>query len=131
MRRVEVAGVDLGELPDGGKEHEPSIQKSANHGDHGMSLWRTFHAHNRVMVTQAVGNGSLLALPYDYCGKDKPRIPRLLVEEYAAVSGSRGKRRPLPLIELRESLWQRCRELNRIGTGEHPIYMRTGCFTPA
>jgi hypothetical protein len=83
------------------------------------------------MIRQAVANGSLLAIPYDNSGIEKPRIPRALVELYAAIPGSRGKRRPAQLIAMREELWQRCRELNRIGTGEHPIYMRTGCYAPA
>lgn len=83
------------------------------------------------MVGQAVKNGSLLAIPYDHSEPDRPRIPHLLVERYADPSrGFKGKRRPLQLIAIREALVARCRELNKIGVGEHPIYMRTGYYKP-
>jgi hypothetical protein len=86
------------------------------------------------MVSQAVSNGSLLALPYATMGVEIPRVPTMMVAIYAEHAArskdGRGRCRPTQLIAWRERLWNECRELNRIGTGQHPIYMRTGCFTP-
>lgn len=82
-------------------------------------------------VTQAVMNKSLLALKYDNSGKEQPRVPLLLVEIFAnEIAKGKGSRPPRPkqLMEWRERLWNECRELNRIGTGQHPITERTGIY---
>ena len=87
-----------------------------------------------TMVTQAVRNGALLSLPYRFDGKERPRVPaalvELLAEHQTRSKDGRGRNRPPQLIALRQDLWQQCRELNRIGTGDHPIYTRTGPYAP-
>jgi hypothetical protein len=86
------------------------------------------------MVSQAISNGTLLALPYKYDGIERPRVPAPLVdlvaEHQTRSKDGRGRSRPPQLIEVRQALWEQCREINRIGTGEHPIYLRTGPYTP-
>ena len=83
-------------------------------------------------VSQAIGNGTLLALPSDRKLWSKPRIPRLLVDRLAqnASSDGRAKVRPRQLIEWRERLYQEVRELNKIGIDGTPIYHRTGYYAP-
>lgn len=76
-------------------------------------------------VSQAVSNGSLLALPKSTPGA--PRIPRALVELFTAGP----PRTPPQLLAQRERIWAECRELNRIGTGKHPISERTGPYALA
>lgn len=89
---------------------------------------------HRGNITQAVANGSLLALPWQNNGGQDPRIPRDLVlayKEHASKSkDGRGRMRPKQLIALREQIWEQCRLLNRIGTGKHPISERTGIYAP-
>ncbi len=89
---------------------------------------------NGGMVSQAVRNGTLLALPYKYDGKIIDRIPAALVEIVAdhqtRSKDGRARSRPPQLIGMRQALWEQCRELNRIGTGDHPIFLRTGPYTP-
>lgn len=84
------------------------------------------------IVSQAVRNQSLVALPREVVGREMARIPEPLVDAmriHAARSkDGRGRVRPIQLIEWRERLWLKCRELNRIGTGAHPIYARTGVY---
>jgi hypothetical protein len=83
-------------------------------------------------VHQAMRNGSLLALPRARRGK--VRFCKPMIEWYmsirAAAKGSTGYKRPAQLIAYRDSLYQECRELNRIGIGKHPITERTGCYAP-
>lgn len=91
---------------------------------------------NRALLSQAVGNKSLLALPVPRGGhKEHARFPRAFVDAYAAFaatsSDNRGRRRPPQLIAWRENLWQKVRELNKIGLHGTPVYHRTGCFAPA
>jgi hypothetical protein len=80
-------------------------------------------------VFQAINNKTLLALPYLRSGAEQPRIPRILVEQLAANRKlSKGGRqvRPSQLIEWRERLYERVRELNKIGINGTEVYHRTG-----
>lgn len=89
------------------------------------------------IVTQAVKNGSLLALPRRKPWIERPRVPLALVDRYAAAMGdrsgqNRGRIRPLELIEWRHRLWEKCATMNAIGTsGSHPANTRSGVFAPA
>lgn len=85
-------------------------------------------------VSQAISNGTLLALPYKRPSSNgQPRIPRLLVERIKALQSKDGRcsTMPPPLIEWRQSLHDRIRELNKIGVNGTPIYHRTGHYAPA
>ena len=88
----------------------------------------------REMVSQAIHNRTVLAVPYDFSGAEAPRIPRLLVEQLIPLyrKSKDGKRPTLPtqLIEWRESLYERAKELNKIGVNGTQIYHRTGPFKP-
>lgn len=90
------------------------------------------HTH-RGSLSQALGNGTILALPYDRSGREAPRFPRLLIERLAAMRGRDGRSNLMPpeLVAWRERLYQEVRELNRIGTEAHPVTDRTGPYTPA
>jgi hypothetical protein len=85
-----------------------------------------------AMVSQAVRNGTLLALPWANDGSIGKRVPAALVERVAADArlskDGRARCRPIELINLRQDLWDQCRELNRIGTGQHPISERIGRY---
>lgn len=91
---------------------------------------------NRGSITQALGNGMLLALPYNHAGRwegEQPRFPRLLVERLAGLHGRDGRAqiRPPQLIEWRERIYQQVRELNKIGVNGTSTYFLTGHHTPA
>lgn len=91
---------------------------------------------NRALLSQAVGNKSILALSVPRGGtKETPRFPKefvLAYAEFAATSkDNRGRRRPQQLIAWRERLWGEVRELNKIGVHGTPIYHRTGPYTMA
>lgn len=88
---------------------------------------------NHGSVAQAVSNGSLLSLPYDYSGAEKPRIPKLLVEWRVELMGNDGRasRRPKQLIAWRQRIWDDVRELNKIGIHGTAIYRREGVYSPA
>lgn len=90
------------------------------------------HTHEKSLA-QTLSNGGLLALPYDYSGVEKRRFPKLLVERLAALRGKDGRASIMPpdLVSWRERMYQEVKGLNRIGTGEHPISMRTGVYAPA
>lgn len=84
---------------------------------------------NKGSVSQAIRNGTLLALPYDNTGRERPRIPRLLAERVAESAGRGGKHIQAPqLIALRETLYQRARELNKTGINGTPTYFKTGPY---
>ena len=87
-----------------------------------------------IMVSQAVQNGTLLALPYDRSGDYMPRFPTAFVDVMAAqqakAKDNRGRGRPQQLIAWRERLWDEVRVLNKIGIGNHPISSRTGIYAP-
>lgn len=87
------------------------------------------------MVTQAVKNGTLLALPYDHQGKYHvlPRIPRLLIEQIREnlARDGRARNQPPQLVAWRERLWGDVREMNKIGIDGTPIYHRTGHYALA
>lgn len=89
---------------------------------------------NGASLSQAVANGTLLALPRKRVGLESPRVPAALVEALvihkAGASDNRGRLRPPQLIAWRQRLWEECRQLNRIGTGKHPITERTGFYAP-
>lgn len=91
---------------------------------------RILEYSKRETCSQAIKNGTLLALPYHNQGKEVPRIPKLLVEQIEAISTGKNHRRPKQLIEWRERLWAQIRELNKIGINGTAIYRREGCFTP-
>ena len=87
----------------------------------------------REIVSQAVRNGTLLALPYNHGGEEMPRIPRKLVERLAKLKRQHGTKqggspRPVPLIRWRERLWAEVRELNKIGVNGTMVYRREGPF---
>ena len=89
---------------------------------------------NRNLLSQAVGNGTIPAIPVPRGGhKEHPRFPRAFVEAYAAFAaagvGNRGRRRPPQLIAWRDHLWAEVRELNKIGINGTPVYHRTGHYT--
>ncbi len=91
---------------------------------------------NRALLSQAVGNGSLLALRVPRGGhKEHARFPKDFITAYAAFaatsSDNRGRRRPVQLIAWRERLWQEVRELNKIGVHGTPVFHRTGPYTMA
>ncbi len=89
---------------------------------------------NAMMLSQAVRNGTLLALPWDHVPTEKPRYPKTLLLAYAAHAKSSdgpGRTRPVQLIAWRERLWSEIRELNKIGLHGTPIYHRTGHYKPA
>lgn len=91
---------------------------------------------NRALLSQAVGNKSLLALAVPRGGhKEHARFPIAFLNAYAAFAATsadnRGRRRPPQLIAWRERLWQGVRELNKIGINGTPVYHRTGPYTMA
>lgn len=91
---------------------------------------------NLGSVNQCVRNGTLISLPYVRGdSRPQPRIPEALVRLIAAQNkiGRRGGNYTTPpqLIAVYDDLWDRVRMLNKIGTGEHPITMRTGVYAPA
>ena len=89
-------------------------------------------------VYQALSIGVLVSLPWRRGQGERARIPMALVERISAVALKDGKHRtknsghirPPQLIAWRERLWNHIRLLNKIGTGEHPVTMRTGPFMP-
>ena len=87
---------------------------------------------NSSSVSQAIRNGLLVALPYDFSGRGQPRIPRLLVEMVVRQFGKDGRaRNQAPeLVALRESLYQRVRDLNKNGVSGTPVYHRSGPYAP-
>lgn len=94
------------------------------------------HYTSRASVTQALRLGTLVALPRDHnAHREQPRFPAPLVAAIAAqVAGPRKGGAfvtPHQLIAKYEELHERVRELNRIGTGLHPITERTGPYLPA
>lgn len=84
-------------------------------------------------VSQAIANGSLLALPGNTGGNFTPRIPRLLVERLHELAGIDGRSRRLPpqLVDWRQRLWQETHELNKVGVNGTELYHQTGYHTPA
>jgi hypothetical protein len=82
---------------------------------------------------QALKNGTLVALPRVYGSRTPPaRFPEPLVRAVAGLQGRSGRlTTPPQLIAVYDDLYERVRMLNKIGTGEHPITMRTGFYTPA
>jgi hypothetical protein len=89
---------------------------------------------SRQLISQALHNGTLLALPYDHCGVEQPRIPLLLVQRVLenknrTATGRKG-RCPRQLMEWRERLYQQARELNKLGLHGTPIYHQTGYHAP-
>lgn len=82
-----------------------------------------------VVVARAILNGSLIALPYDHSGRPKPRIPRAMVERFALCFSDHGKPvSPPELIAWKESIYQRVREMNKIGIDGTPVYKREGPY---
>lgn len=87
---------------------------------------------NKGSLSQAIGNGTILALPYDHNSTERPRIPKLLLEQVLVLAGKDGflRNQPPQLVAWRERLCQEVRELNKngvIGTG---IYRRVGPHAP-
>lgn len=91
---------------------------------------------NKGSVSQCLANGTLVSLPYT---RGDPRVlarfPEPLVRLLAEHNklGRRGGAYTTPpqLIAVYDGLYERVRLLNKIGTGDHPITMRTGFYTPA
>lgn len=85
---------------------------------------------NRESISQSLHNGTLLALPYDFLGRERPRVPRLLVEQMVPLLSKNGKAHTTPpqLITWRERLWNDIRELNKTGIHGTPTYHRTGPY---
>jgi hypothetical protein len=82
-------------------------------------------------IAQCVSNGTILATPYDRSGICKPRIPKVLIERLLLSMSRDGRPRNQPpqLVEWRESLWNKIRELNKMGINGTPIFHRTGCYS--
>lgn len=85
------------------------------------------------IISQAIGNGNIIALPWDHTGIPKPRIPRLLIERLASVPRGKGGTYPRPteLMAWRTRLYQQIKELNKVGVNGTPLYHLTGPYTPA
>lgn len=90
------------------------------------------HSH-KASLSQSLANKSILALPYDFTDREYKRFPRLMIERMAALRGKDGHANVMPpqLVQWRDRLYEEIKVLNRIGTGEHPISMRTGYFAMA
>jgi hypothetical protein len=89
----------------------------------------------KAQVAQALGNHTLVAVAYTGQGRlgEQPRFPLELVRLLAEVRTQQSNRKgvtPPQLIEHYETLYQQVRELNAIGTGQHPITMRIGRYAP-
>lgn len=84
-----------------------------------------------LSVSQAVQNGSLLALPPK--NREYPRIPYDLLERIKEIQGNDGRSTRLPpqLVAWRERLWKEAKELNKIGVHGTDVYHRTGAYAPA
>ena len=82
-------------------------------------------------VPQAVGDGTLLAVPYQHRGTSAPRIPKLLIERLLTLKAKDGRSRlqAPELVAERDSLYEQVRGLNKIGIHGTPVYHRTGAFT--
>lgn len=86
---------------------------------------------NKAMVSQAIRNGTIVGLPYDYTGESKPRIPKPLVEYVVSFQTASGKfNRPPQLIAWRNRLTDEIRELNKVGVAGTAIYRREGVHSP-
>lgn len=85
---------------------------------------------NAASLSQAVNNGSLLALPYR--GKTEPRYPKGLVEQYRSLYGPDGCRRlqAPQLVAWKEQLYQEIRELNKIGINGTSTYWKRSFHKP-
>ncbi len=85
------------------------------------------YSHSSV-ISRAIANGTLLAIPYTPSGRTStPRIPRLLVERLVANRGREGKYLlPPGLIAWREELYQSITELNKVGVSGTSSYHKTG-----
>lgn len=86
---------------------------------------------NSSLVSQALRNRSVLALPRILDShREHPRFPAPLID----VLATRNRRKnvtPPELMLKYETLWERVRRLNAIGTGLHPITERSGVYAPA
>lgn len=84
-------------------------------------------------IFQSIHNRSLVALPYNHRETMQPRIPKLLVERLASLTGSgrQAKIRPPELIAWRQRLYKQVKELNKTGVNGTSSYHLTGCHQPA
>lgn len=87
---------------------------------------------NRASISQAIANGMIVALPYDYSGVEKPRVPKALVEQILTSHSADGRciTRPPELIEWRERLTEEIRGLNKNGVTGTALYRREGVHAP-
>lgn len=87
---------------------------------------------NKGSLSQAIKNGTILALPYNHDAIERPRIPRLLLEQVIVLAGKDGflRNQPPQLVEWRERLCQEVRELNKNGVNGTGIYRRVGYHAP-
>lgn len=87
-----------------------------------------------TLLSQAVRNGTLLALPWDHVGRESPRFPTGLVDMLCAMrtttNGYKKFRRPPQLLAWRERLWTEVKALNQIGLYGTQVNHLTGCHTP-
>lgn len=84
-----------------------------------------------AVVSRAIADGILLALPYKPAGtKPTPRIPKLLIERLVSLSSNGKYFLPPNLIEWKEYLYQSIKELNKIGINGTSIYNKTGVHKP-
>lgn len=88
------------------------------------------------MVSQALRNKTFIALPLvKNSHVEQARFPEPFIRELATMRrpGRGGGKlfTPPQLIATYEALWERCRLLNAIGTGDHPVTMRTGPYALA
>ena len=87
-----------------------------------------------VQVTFAIKNGTLLAIPYDHSGEIKPKVYKDLVAIIAneSLKSKDGRIRTMPeqLVSWRHGLWEKVKELNKIGINGTSPNHRTGCHKP-
>jgi hypothetical protein len=85
---------------------------------------------HRDGISQCLRNKTLVALPYDYQGKETPRIPKALVEQLVPLrtKNGQGQLQPPQLVAWRRRLCETISTLNKIGlNGTHPNH-RTGYY---
>ena len=89
------------------------------------------YSKNSSVVSRAIMNGTLLAKPLVRTGpKSTPRFPKELILRLKENSQNGKYGKPKELMDWRDSLYQRTRELNKIGINGTSVYHRTGVHAP-
>jgi hypothetical protein len=88
-----------------------------------------------AMLSQAIRNGTMIALPWDHVGAESPRYPDGLIDALCllrtSTNGEKKLRRPPQLIEWRNRLWSEMKVLNKIGVYGTSVNHLVGHHTPA